>query len=555
MAFASVDERFLYIQGGLTEVGSDQTPASQFIALDLTVDSWSTSAPPWVWPQSLGVLPPTSSGHSMTVARERDTLFIWDPFQASAWWSYTIGANVWNYYANSLNTTKQSGIKNGVDMNTGNVYIPSGNNNGLEMIMNTPGNPSVPTSPMPTALIPVPVVHESFVWSTYRNSFLHYGGRAMFGNTGNPYLNEFSPTSGWASVVPLLEMSAVIAWSQATNGGSKMIVFGGAGVNGIAKADIHILDVRTREWTAGKPVDANQARQYMACAVSGDSFIAWGGEMILTFDSESASRIKDATPIVYDMKNNQWTTQFNRFIKAISTTTGPSAVTPSPNSIVTPSSQSDAAKIAAIGGGIAGAVVAVIAIVGFLLCMRRSRQTRKTKATRKTGNIKDKQADEKGVNLANLRELPPNSNVNAETEPLPSSYPPPLLKPRPTEDRDACLTHLSTTPSPTEPLAGPQAVLRVGSPQGHQQPIFTNSSMTGGVDINNEAHHRMTLFPGLPSNQSDNTNTFKGGADKPQSLRNPQSRSSYEERSQELTRMMANLRAEQEELERVSVRK
>lgn len=58
----------------------------------------------------------------------------------------------------------------------------------------------------------------------------------------------------------------------------KMILFGGTGLNGIAQADIHILDLVTSTWTTGKSAEANQARTNMACAVAGDSFIAWGGE-------------------------------------------------------------------------------------------------------------------------------------------------------------------------------------------------------------------------------------------------------------------------------------
>lgn len=189
MAFANVDENLLYIQGGFTNASNIQISIAQFIALDLTVDSWSTSAPPWVWPQSFGpTTTPTSSWHSMTVAKDRNNLFIWDPFQSNTgvWWLYTIGFKSWNYYANSLKTTKRGGIKNGVDMSTGIVYISSGNNDGLEMIMNimnTPGSLSLLTLLRLTALMPVPVVHKSFLWSAYRNTFLHYGGRAMFGYT------------------------------------------------------------------------------------------------------------------------------------------------------------------------------------------------------------------------------------------------------------------------------------------------------------------------------------------------------------------------------------
>lgn len=56
-----------------------------------------------------------------------------------------------------------------------------------------------------------------------------------------------------------------------------MIVFGGAGLNGVAKGDIYVLDLPTRVWAVGKPANSSQARTNMACSVSGDSFIAWGG--------------------------------------------------------------------------------------------------------------------------------------------------------------------------------------------------------------------------------------------------------------------------------------
>ncbi|KAG0036425.1 hypothetical protein BGZ89_008401, partial [Linnemannia elongata] len=66
--------------------------------------------------------------------------------------------------------------------------------------MNTPGNSSVPLTLMPTTILPAPVVRASFVWSTYRNSFLHYGGQSIAGNISNPNLIEFSPTAGWQPV-------------------------------------------------------------------------------------------------------------------------------------------------------------------------------------------------------------------------------------------------------------------------------------------------------------------------------------------------------------------
>ncbi|KAF9538090.1 hypothetical protein EC957_007254 [Mortierella hygrophila] len=422
-------------------------------------------------------MPPMSSGHSMTVPIERTTLYMWDPFQGGVHWTYGVKSNIWNLYTVPLNVTKQSGIKNGVDLTTGTLYVPSGNNNGTEMTIIIPEGLSLSTSPMPMALMPVPVVHESFLWSTYRNSFLHYGGKSITGNTGNPYLNEYIPsTSRWTAL------------TTSAYGGLKVIVFGGAALDGIAKSDIHTLDVRTLEWTTGKPADANQARQHMACAVSGDSFVAWGGE--------SASMIKDATPIVYDMKNDQWTTQFNRFINVASTTTGPTNVNPPPSS--GPTSQPDSpTNIAAIVGGIGGAVVAVFAIAGFLLYRRRRRRRARTR----DGRHQDKDEDEEGISLAHPQNPPPNSNDDIEAERF--AAPPPLpLNPRPAEDQDAVF----------------HAVPR--DPQGQQS-----------------------------------TSMNSGSAGTPQSSRNPQSWSPYKERSQELTRMIANLQEEQEELEKFSVRK
>ena len=59
-----------------------------------------------------------------------------------------------------------------------------------------------------------------------------------------------------------------------------MVVFGGADIGGNAKADIYILDTITLTWTAGTPAASKEVRANMACAVAGDSFIAWGGKTL-----------------------------------------------------------------------------------------------------------------------------------------------------------------------------------------------------------------------------------------------------------------------------------
>ena len=56
-----------------------------------------------------------------------------------------------------------------------------------------------------------------------------------------------------------------------------MVLFGGTDLTENSSSAIYILDVKTAQWTAGKAANVNQARCNMACAVAGDSFIAWGG--------------------------------------------------------------------------------------------------------------------------------------------------------------------------------------------------------------------------------------------------------------------------------------
>ncbi|KAF9144706.1 hypothetical protein BGX30_011727 [Mortierella sp. GBA39] len=593
MAYANLDEKTLYIQGGTGFQSNARYQTSYFIALDLTVSTWPTSNPPWLWPPMLlNTNGPTSSCHSMAVAKDRGNLFIWDPYQKNAWWTYNIGVKTWSNYTIPLPTTQQAGIRNGVDLNTGNVYIPAGSSNGTQMVMNSPGSSPTPVTDMPTSLMPIPIIQESFVWSTYRNSFLHYGGKSIDGKTANPHLNEFSSTNSWAAVITTGSSPGDVSGHCMVPAydGTKMIVFGGAGLDGVAKGDIYVLDIPTRIWAVGKPADVSQARTNMACSVSGDSFIAWGGE--------SASGIKDATPIVFDMKNNVWTTQFNRVITATvasgplfpsaSTTPGTPPPTPTTNNPTTSPKQSSTTNTAAIGGGIAGVVV-VIALIGFVFYRRRRGHTRST------GNSKDDDA----IGLS-PRELRKPEDHSPKTEPAPPKSPPPLkLRPK-FDNYDFTGVHAAagspSSPYPTSPSSiGPYAALRspeigntyvpttppkaewtgdnnLRSPHG----VGTNSSNNGVYGSGNSGHHIFPLSPHNPQTLSGGEEfrlTLRSGdlrtrapqgqqqqAPAPSRQDHSQSNSNsshyvvdqsqYQDRSKELQKMMDNIRAEQEELER-----
>jgi hypothetical protein len=116
-------------------------------------------------------------------------------------WTYIITEKIWGNSWVPLNYTRQPGVRVGVDLTAGDVYISAAADSATKVLKSTPGISSVSFSPMPKDLMPVPLFHETFIWSIYRNSFLHYGGTSMDGKTANPYLNEFVPTTGWKAVV------------------------------------------------------------------------------------------------------------------------------------------------------------------------------------------------------------------------------------------------------------------------------------------------------------------------------------------------------------------
>ncbi|KAF9108507.1 hypothetical protein BGX27_008325 [Mortierella sp. AM989] len=60
-------------------------------------------------------------------------------------------------------------------------------------------------------------------------------------------------------------------------GGSKMVVFGGRSLSRIFSNGIYTLDLASLTWTRGTDIDPSKNRIDMACATSGDNFVAWGG--------------------------------------------------------------------------------------------------------------------------------------------------------------------------------------------------------------------------------------------------------------------------------------
>ncbi|KAF9272719.1 hypothetical protein BGZ68_002150 [Mortierella alpina] len=353
MAYATVDEKTLYIQGG--SVVSKDT-VTQFFSLDLTQPSWDTSSPPWrlltsgEGQQSA----PKTWGQSMTLSKDQQSLIVWNTFGTIS--IFNLATSTWaGSHPLPQNSTDWIGLKSITDPSSGYIYIPSGFNNGTSMTLYDPArNTAVPLPSAPTAVMDVGLQYYSLVWCSLRNSMLLYGGITNPGNAPSPYLIEFQPaTSTWSRISTTDLHNREVAYN-----GSKMVVFGGTGPSGIPQGSIYVLDVKTMSWTRGADPEARQNRTGMACTMAGDNFVVWGGDYILTAVDSFAM------PIIYNIRTNQWTTQFS--------------LAPPPQTTAAPTTNAPGSKevnVAAIGGGIGAAVVAVL--IGLFIYMRyRKKQTK-----------------------------------------------------------------------------------------------------------------------------------------------------------------------------------
>ncbi|CAO3563794.1 unnamed protein product [Mortierella alpina] len=357
MAYATVDEKTLYIQGG--SVVSKDT-ITQFFSLDLTQPNWDTSSPPWrlltsgEGQQSA----PKTWGQSMTLSRDQQSLIVWNTFGTIS--IFSLATSTWaGSHPLPQNSTDWIGLKSVTDPSTGYIYVPSGSNSGTSMTLYDPArDTAVPLPSAPTAVMDPGLQYYSLVWCSLRNSMLLYGGITYLGNAPSPYLIEFQPaTSTWGRISTTGASPGNINrhCMVPAHNGTKMVVFGGTGPSGIPQGSIYILDVKTMSWTRGTDPEARQNRTGMACTVAGDNFVVWGGDYILTAVDSFA------TPIIYNIKTNQWTTQF-------------SLASPPPITLA-PASGSKEVNAAAIGGGIGAAVVAVL--IGLFIYNRSRKQRAK----------------------------------------------------------------------------------------------------------------------------------------------------------------------------------
>ncbi|KAF9143070.1 hypothetical protein BGX30_001445 [Mortierella sp. GBA39] len=274
-AYATINENLFIIQGGADYQNATLSiPVSQFMALDLTRQSWNTSNPPWIpmifaserhFPEAL-----TTYNHSMTVSLDQKTITIWDSGMPGSVTLYNLTDGAWRFIYHPLemqHSDKQ--LKAEVDPTSGLIYLPLGYDAQIMQVYDplapTSGAETEGKSPQaaagPDAASPLVFGRASgivmadgvkrgstgysWMWSSIRSAFILFGGRIGDGAPDVPYLHEFkpnyeAPTPGgtWSilktngTVPPRLIGSCMLS-----------VLFGGHPVNFPSTPTIYILDV------------------------------------------------------------------------------------------------------------------------------------------------------------------------------------------------------------------------------------------------------------------------------------------------------------------------
>jgi hypothetical protein len=203
MAYATVDENTLYVQGGivLPLPGGSAKLSNQFYSLDLTQD-WNATSPPWKALPSPPQLAQVTS-QSMTVSPNRQTLTIWSIYPTLAV-NYSLSGtpsspSSWTQVPLSVGLiVSGAGLQAATDPTTGLVHIPGAGpfNNNYMVRYNFMTGLSTLIS-IPLTLVSA-LDSYAFVWCQPRRTFLLFAGNVSSVNS----FFEFSPSmSQWSRLV------------------------------------------------------------------------------------------------------------------------------------------------------------------------------------------------------------------------------------------------------------------------------------------------------------------------------------------------------------------
>lgn len=192
-AYTTVDEKTLYVQGG--NIGATST--NQFYALDLTVQNFTASNPPW---KALSLGAGGNNCPSMTLSANKQNLLVWNSPDV---YPYNMATNTWQISRN-VEGASSGGDKvvTVADSTTGTLYALAGASGGSQMLTWAELSDNADTAPMPEVRknINGTISRYAAAWSSVRGTLLVVGG--LKDSIMSPYLFEFNAkTRTWSSTV------------------------------------------------------------------------------------------------------------------------------------------------------------------------------------------------------------------------------------------------------------------------------------------------------------------------------------------------------------------
>ncbi|KAF9142642.1 hypothetical protein BG015_000719, partial [Linnemannia schmuckeri] len=295
----SFPDRTLYIRGGLNRGRF----VPQFFSLDISPLLTYSNKLTWKKLNENGPITDFRSRLPMAVNRQNQELTYFA--EGARMTYYNIMTDHWMESAIALCLSPDEPLssvrgaqKAVMDPKSGLMYIPLGYNYQEEMLVfDATGNGC--------SGVPMPVNSKWYnhAWSESKNTIYLYGVGAAETEEVPASLWEFQfATKTWTSIpvqgdTPIVHKGNCMtsAW-----GGQKLVVYGGATIDDVY-GEIYIFDTVTYKWTKGPSSPTN--RTEVACASSGDFFLAWGG-----YDAATGF-LSPPEILFYNIKFNKWMTQ------------------------------------------------------------------------------------------------------------------------------------------------------------------------------------------------------------------------------------------------------